>query len=77
MAGVHWLERRAHLDRGLRWLEILIFVMVAAMLVGGIALYGWLQLQVGVDANPAVTAQNRLTGLLAMIGLVQEFYPRV
>ena len=68
MAGVHWLKRRPHLERGLRLLEIMIFVIVAATLLGGIVLFAWLQVQIGADADATLAAQNRLVGLLMLIG---------
>jgi hypothetical protein len=68
MAGVHWLKRRTHLERGLRVLEIMTFVIVAATLLGGVVLFAWLQVQVAADGDAAVSAQNRLVGLLMLIG---------
>jgi hypothetical protein len=68
VAGVHWLERRAHLDRGLRWLEIATFVIVVATLLGAAAQFGWLQARLGPAADAAMVAQGRLLGLLMLVG---------
>jgi len=70
VARVHWLERRAQLDRALRWVRILTFVSVAGMGLAGLLLFGWLQAQLGTEPPPELSAQVRRVGLLMLLGLL-------
>jgi hypothetical protein len=68
MAAIHWLERRRHLDRAIRWLAILPAIMVALLLLGGLVGYALLQAWVAGHADPAVADQVRLVGYLLLLG---------
>lgn len=70
MARVHWLERRAQLDRTLRWTRILTFVFVAGMGLAGLFLFGWLLAQLGADPAAELSAQVRRVGVLMLLGML-------
>ncbi len=56
--GIHWLHRNPKIDRSLKRLEILGFSIIIVMLAGGLALYGWVRQQAGI--NPGEELQEKL-----------------
>ena len=61
VSGIYWLNRNPKIDRSLKLLEILGFSLIIMMLIGGLALYGWMRVQAGV--NPDGELQEKLTVL--------------
>jgi hypothetical protein len=69
--GVYWLKRSVRAERMLRCMEIAGFAFIMLLLSGGLMLYVWLRMQVGVDASQEL--QSRLEGigyLLLLSGFV-------
>lgn len=65
MPGLHWLESRRGLDRGLRWVESITVLFAVAILFGGLLLLWWVQTRFGGD--PAVSSEiQRLSHLLLL-----------
>jgi len=70
VARVHWLERRAQLDRALRWARILTVVFVAGTGLAGLLLFAWLQARLGPDPGAELSAQVHRVGVLMVLGML-------
>lgn len=68
MVPVYWLRRRQGLDRQLRWLEGLAFLLVALMMLGALAAIAWVQSRFGGQQAAGVGEAVRLLTLLLLIG---------
>ena len=57
MAAVYWLQPRKHLERVLRWVEVLTVVFVVGALLGGFVFHAWAQAQVETPLDAQLEAQ--------------------
>jgi len=70
-SGIHWLERDPKIDRSLKWLEHLGFVVLILTVTGALGLYAWARFQAGADPGEAVNAKlNELGMVLLIAGLL-------
>lgn len=68
LSGIHWLERDPKLERSLKWLEHLGFMLFVAMAAGGLALYVFVRIQAGADAGPELESKINELGLILLLG---------
>jgi hypothetical protein len=66
--GVHWLQRNPALERSLKWVELILFVIVIVMIAGGLGLYGWVLMQAGADPGDDLQARLDELGLMLLVG---------
>jgi hypothetical protein len=65
--GVYWLERDAKIERSLKWLEHLGFILFILMVAAALALFLWVRIQAGPDpATEQVSRINEL-GLILLL----------
>jgi hypothetical protein len=67
VSGVHWLQRNPVLDRSIKVMESLSFVIFIIMIIGGLGLYALMVTQAGVDPDSEVQAKLDELGFLLLL----------
>ncbi len=65
--GIYWLQRNPKIDQSLKRLEILGFSIIIVMLAGGLALYGWVRMQMGVNPNEELQEKFNVLGYVLLL----------
>ncbi len=65
--GIHWLERDPKVERSLKWLEGLGFVMFVLMAVGGLAIYAWVRSQAGPEPDGELALKLKELGMIMLL----------
>lgn len=65
ISGIHWLERDPKVDRSLKWLGVLGYLLPIALVSGSLVLYAWVRVQAG--EMPAEAVESKLDELLMIL----------
>jgi sugar lactone lactonase YvrE len=66
-SGIHWLERDPKIDRSLKWLEQLGFILFIALVAGALVLYLWVRVQAGPDPGEELGSKFRELGIILLL----------
>lgn len=65
--GIYWLKRDPKMERSLKWLEHLGWILFIILVVGALALYLWIRNFAGPDPGPDISNKTNDLGMVVLL----------